>query len=113
VAGWLTPKEPIPAAVYAIASALTVSLLLGGWAVLAYGGYVRPEFLPAPHQVILAAIRLIRDGELWTHVRASCFVIFLGFALASMLAVPLGILMGSFSLVEALIEPVIDFVRYH
>ena len=32
--------------------------------------------------------------------------------MASLLAVPLGILMGSFALVEALVEPVVDFVRY-
>ncbi len=112
MAGWLTPKEPIPTAVYLTASALTVSLLLGGWAALSYGGFVRPEFLPTPHQVVLAAVELTSDGTLWTHIRASCFVIFTGFLVASALAVPLGILMGSFALVEALIEPVVDFVRY-
>ena len=112
MAGWLTPKEPIPRAVYLTASAITVAMLLGGWAVLSYGGLVRPEFLPTPDQVLRSAIEMGGDGSLWTHVRASCFVIFLGFALASVLAVPLGILMGSFALVEALIEPVIDFVRY-
>jgi NitT/TauT family transport system permease protein len=112
VAGWLTPKEPIPRGVYLGASLLTVVLLLGGWTLLSYGGLVRPEFLPSPGQVAWTAVQLTADGTLWTHVRASCFVIFLGFALASVLAVPLGILMGSFSLVEALLEPVIDFVRY-
>jgi len=112
MAGWLTPKEPIPPAVHLTASSLTVLVLLGGWAALSYGGFVRPEFLPAPHQVALSAVELAGDGTLWTHIRASCFVIFTGFVLASALAVPLGILMGSFALVEALIEPVIDFVRY-
>ena len=112
VTGWLRPKEPIPAAVYLAASTLTVVVLLGGWCVLAYGRFVRPEFLPAPHEVVLAAVKLTLDGELLTHVRASCFVIFTGFALASLLAIPLGILMGSFALVEALVEPVVDFVRY-
>lgn len=112
MAGWLTPKEPIPAGVYLGASSLTVLALLGGWSFLAYGGHVRPEFLPGPHQVALAAIELLADGTLWTHVQASCFVIFTGFAAASILAVPLGILMGSFALVEALVEPVVGFVRY-
>ena len=36
----------------------------------------------------------------------------MGFALASVLAIPLGILMGTFQLVEAMIEPVTNFVRY-
>jgi NitT/TauT family transport system permease protein len=112
MASWLTPKEPIPAGVYMAAGILTVAVILGGWAYLAYGGHVRPEFLPAPHHVVLAALDLAGDGTLWTHIAASCFVIFLGFALASILAVPLGILMGSFALVEALVEPVVGFVRY-
>jgi NitT/TauT family transport system permease protein len=112
VAGWLAPKEPIPRPVYLTASAATVVALATGWAVLAYGGLVRPEFLPAPHHVLQTAIELAADGTLWTHVRASCFVILTGFALASLLAVPLGILMGSFALVEALLEPIVDFMRY-
>src|SRR5262249_53762359 len=102
----------IPAGVRAGASALTVVTLIGGWCLLAYGGLVRPEFLPAPHEVFVAAVKLIRDGDLWVHVRASCFVIFMGFAVASVLAVPLGILMGSFGLAEAALEPIVNFVRY-
>ena len=50
--------EPIPRSVYAAASALTVTALLGGWAWLTYAGLVRPEFLPAPHHVVLAAVGL-------------------------------------------------------
>src|SRR5262245_8749322 len=112
MASWLTPKEPIPGGAYVAASVLTVVVLLGGWAFLTYGGHVRPEFLPAPHQVVLAAVDLIGDGTLWMHITASCFVIFLGFVLASVLSVPLGILMGSFALVEAVLEPIVGFMRY-
>ena len=41
-----------------------------------------------------------------------CTVIFSGFILASIFAVPIGILMGSFKIVEAAIEPLTNFVRY-
>lgn len=109
---WLTPKEPIPRGVYLTAAALTVAAGLGVWAGLTYGGGVRPEFLPPPHRVLFTAVELVADGTLWEHVRASCFVILSGFLLASVLAVPLGILMGSFALVEALVEPLVAFVRY-
>ena len=50
---------------------------------LARSGLVRTEFLPTPHQVALAAIDLAQDGSLWTHIAASCFVVLVGFALAS------------------------------
>jgi NitT/TauT family transport system permease protein len=112
VIDWLRPKEPIPATLRLTASGLTVATVIGGWCLLAYGGLVRPEFLPAPHEVLVAAVKLIRDGDLWIHIQASCFVIFSGFVVASVLAVPLGILMGSFALVEALVEPIVGFVRY-
>src|SRR5262249_42557443 len=62
--------------------------------------------------VALAGVDLMKDGSLWDHIRASCFVVLMGFALASILAIPLGILMGTFQLVEAIIEPVTDFIRY-
>ena len=112
VSGWLTPKERIPKPVYLSASALTVALVLGGWAALSYSGRVRPDFLPTPDRVLRTGLELFRDGSLWGHIGASCFVILTGFALASVLAVPIGILMGTFALVEAVIEPVTDFVRY-
>jgi NitT/TauT family transport system permease protein len=112
MASWLSPKDPIPAAVYLSASTLTVLTGLGVWGVLTYGGFVSPMFLPAPHQVIVTGGRLLADGSLLVHIQASATVIFTGFALASVLAIPLGIFMGSFKLVEALVEPIVDFVRY-
>ena len=112
MAGWLSPKDPIPRPVYLTASTLTVGAILAGWVLLAHSGFVRTEFLPTPTQVALAAADLMKDGSLWTHIGASCFVVLVGFGLASVLAVPLGILMGTFQLVEAIIEPVTDFIRY-
>ena len=102
MAGWLSPKDPIPRPVYVTASTLTVGAILAGWLLLAHSGLVRTEFLPTPTQVALAAADLVKDGSLWTHIGASCFVVLVGFGLASVLAVPLGILMGTFQLVEAI-----------
>jgi NitT/TauT family transport system permease protein len=112
MASWLSPKEPIPARVYLAASTLTLLTGFGSWCVLTYGGFASPTFLPPPHQVIVTGARLLADGSLLLHIRASATVIFTGFAIASVVAIPLGIFMGSFKLVEALVEPIVDFVRY-
>jgi NitT/TauT family transport system permease protein len=109
---WLSPKDPIPARVYLSASTLTVLTGLTLWGVLTYGGFASPTFLPPPHQVIVTGGHLLADGSLLVHIQASATVIFTGFALASVLAIPLGIFMGSFKLVEALFEPIVNFVRY-
>jgi NitT/TauT family transport system permease protein len=111
-AGYLRPQEPIPRRVYlAIVIGSAVSLLVL-WCVLAYGGVVEPLFLPSPTAILSAGFELIRDGSLFQDIRASLSVIVTGWALAAVAGVPVGILMGSFKVVEALVEPVVDFVRY-
>jgi NitT/TauT family transport system permease protein len=108
----LRPHEPIPRSAYlagGIASAAGLFLL---WAVLTYGGFVAPLFLPSPSDIVHAAAALVGDGSLQTHTAASVTVIVTGWALAVLLAVPLGILMGTLKFVEAILEPIVNFVRY-
>jgi len=109
---WLAPKEPIPRAVSLPTSLLGAVALFAAWALLTYGRIVDPLFLPAPHIVLMAAADMAENGSLWRHVAASCSVVLVGFMLASVIAVPLGIVMGSFALVQALLEPPVNFVRY-
>ncbi|MFL5259724.1 MAG: ABC transporter permease [Hyphomicrobiales bacterium] len=114
--GWLeaysAPKQEIPRGVYLAVSGLVAALLIGLWCVLSYGGLVRADFLPTPDAVLRAGIEGIRDGSLIVNTGVSVGEIMSGFILASILAVPLGILMGSFKIAEAAIEPVTNFVRY-
>ncbi|MGH7153263.1 MAG: ABC transporter permease, partial [Acetobacteraceae bacterium] len=58
------------------------------------------------------AVSGINDGTLMVNTSVSVTEIMSGFVIASVLAVPIGILMGSFKIVEAAIEPVTNFVRY-
>ncbi|MCX6046788.1 MAG: ABC transporter permease [Chloroflexi bacterium] len=109
----LRPQEPIPRTHYAAIVIFSLTLLFGIWAVLSYGGFVKPSyFLPTPTAVLSAAVRMIASGELLENAWASTSVILIGWAVAAVLAVPLGILMGSFKFFEALFEPVVDFIRY-
>ena len=112
IESYFTPKKDIPAGIYLSAGILTTSVVLGGWCLLTYGGFVGRIFLPAPHQVAVAGYELIADGSLIKHTAASLFVILSGFILASVVAIPLGIFVGSFRLIEALVEPLNNFVRY-
>jgi NitT/TauT family transport system permease protein len=110
--GVLSPRDPISRRAYLLANAFTVLLIFSLWSLFTYGGFVRTDFLPAPHMVLLAAYKLAASGILLTDTTASVFVIFSGFLLASVVAIPLGILVGTFKMVEALVEPVVNFVRY-
>jgi NitT/TauT family transport system permease protein len=108
----LTPKASIPVSVIWSASTVAWALLIGLWAVLSYGAVVPAMFLPTPGAVFEAAVRLSRDGTLGTHIWASVEVVMVGFLISSLVAVPVGLLMGSFRVVQAFLEPLVNFIRY-
>lgn len=109
---YFVPKEEIPARVYLAVSALAGIVLFGLWCLLTYGGLVRTDFLPPPHRVATTAVKLIDNGSLLKHTSASVTVILVGFVISSVVAVPIGILSGSFRIVEAFVEPIVNFSRY-
>jgi NitT/TauT family transport system permease protein len=49
---------------------------------------------PTPLQVITGALELIQDGTLWDHIDSSLYRVGVGFGLAMLIAVPLGLWMG-------------------
>ncbi len=85
----------------------------------AIGHPANPVFLPAPHEVAVAFHRGFttpprRTGEKWLHesLWQSVQIIAWGFAISSILGVPLGILCGTFPFFSKLTEPFVDFTRY-
>ena len=83
------------------------------------GRRANPAFLPAPHQVAKSLYTAfttepMRRNAPWLHQRIgqSLKVLAQGFLLACLLAVPLGILCGTFDFFSKLIEPFVDFMRY-
>jgi NitT/TauT family transport system permease protein len=87
-------------------------VLLGAWWLATGLGVVGPLFLPSPESVWNALSEQAGNGELWGDASVSVFRIIVGFALATAMAIPIGILVGCYRFCEALIEPVVDFVRY-
>jgi len=107
-----TPKKDIPRRAYFSAMTVITVPVLVAWCIATYGGWANPDFLPAPHAPFVAGWEMLQDGSLLKHAWASVSVIFTGFILASVIAVPLGIFMGSFKIVEGAVEPIVNFVRY-
>jgi NitT/TauT family transport system permease protein len=108
----LTPRRSIPAGLRWTAGAIVAGAILLAWTVATYGGFVDTTFCPMPHQVATAFLRTLVDGSLLKHTWSSLVVINLGFFLSSAIAIPLGILMGSYRVVQAALEPVVNFIRY-
>jgi NitT/TauT family transport system permease protein len=112
IEAYFAPKKEFAQRAYHTVSALVGLFVFGFWSLLSYGGLVRADFLPTPTAVLAAARDGIGDGSLLRDTAVSVREIMSGFALASIFAVPLGILMGSFKIVEAALEPITNFVRY-
>jgi NitT/TauT family transport system permease protein len=73
---------------------------------------VDPVFLPTPEAVWEAARAVVGDENLWLDVKASFVRVTAGFLLAAAIALPVGIAIGVFKVFEALLQPVVEFIRY-
>lgn len=89
----------------------TLALLLL-WEAAARGGLVSPRFLPPPSLVLATLWEMATARDLLFHAGVSTLRVLGAFALAAVMAVPIGVLMGSFRVVGAALEPVVDFIRY-
>lgn len=105
-------REDIPNWIYASLGAGFIALLLLAWTLVTQAELVNPLFLPPPGEVINEAISQIQSGVLIEDTSASLYRIVVGWLIATLIAVPIGILMGNFKFFEALFEPFIDLVRY-
>jgi NitT/TauT family transport system permease protein len=105
-------RKDIPRRNYNTLAIATFIAFIATWCILTYGGFVNLSFIPTPSKVIDAGRFLFAKGDFLTDVLWSASRIYGGFAVAACLAIPLGIFMGSFKRIEALISPFCSFVRY-
>jgi ABC-type nitrate/sulfonate/bicarbonate transport system permease component len=73
---------------------------------------VSSVLFPPPWKVVVKAIELIRDGTLGTEVAASLSRILIGFIGGSLIGIPIGLAIGSFTLVRRVLEPYTEFLRF-
>jgi NitT/TauT family transport system permease protein len=108
----LAPKEPIPRTLAVALGFAAFAIVIAVWSILTYGGIVEPLFLPAPGTVAKAAYDMFVHENFASDVWASFRRIGLGFLMAAVLGIPLGIAIGSFRAVQAFFEPIIGAIRY-
>jgi NitT/TauT family transport system permease protein len=107
-----TPKEDISRSLYLTLGVQSFIIFFILWCVLTYGGFIKPAFLPAPHIVVQAGVKLFTEFDLISDIWASAFRVGMGFIIAAAIGVPLGILMGTLTVVAAFVEPIMGFIRY-
>jgi len=93
-------------------SIIVFALLLAAWWLATATGEVKPIFLPGPPQVVTRLWGLAQSGQLWQDASISIWRITVGFLISTAFALPIGVLIGCYKSWEAIVEPVVDFIRY-
>ena len=93
----------------ALAGLLT---FLGAWAVLSYSDIVPSVILPSPTEVLQAFPVLHFQEALVRSAGWSLYRVTMGFVLSGLVAIPLGLLMGTFPPVKHFLSPLIDPLRF-
>lgn len=96
-------------------SLVTALILLGLWFLVTGMGWVKPLFLPSPFAVygkfMIAMTDGVANSTLAEHTLASLGRVLGAFAIASITAIPIGIMMGMSSFVRGVLDPIIEFYR--
>ena len=99
--------------VLSITGALT---FFGIWYLAAYAELAPPQFLPVPHEVLAKLYELMNTPfsgfTVQEHLLASLQRFGLGFGLAVLVGVPLGLMMGWFRVLDEIISPLFNGLRF-
>lgn len=88
----------------------TISMLafLAFWEASVALKWVNPLFTSSPTRILLTGIEMFADGSIYEHIAISGYEFAVGYGLALVIGVPLGILMGWYSRLNAVLEPFVS-----
>jgi NitT/TauT family transport system permease protein len=106
IRGWISQRR------YWSLAAIGVALPLAAWFALSTLGTVNKVFLPGPFDVARRVVTWYENDDLLGDIQISCYRVVAGWALSALIALPLALFIGTYRFVQALLEPLTDFVRY-
>ncbi len=106
IRGALASRHYVTFAVLGVATPLLL------WIAVSFSGVMPKMFMPAPQDVVTRFLTWVANGGFTGDLAISVQRVTLGFLAALAVALPLGLLSGTFKPVEAFLEPAMDFVRY-
>lgn len=117
VGGVLRIREDVPGWLKAVLGTIPVAVLLLIWWLLTGSGpaeerVISPTILPSPLEVLESLRGLWFDRALTRNAAISFGRVLAGFAVGVAIAFPLGLLMGSFSKIKAMFNPLAVFGAY-
>src|ERR1700694_400199 len=108
---YLTPKQAIPRRIVFTLGIASFVVILTVWS-LASVVIDNPLFAPSPARVWTSWVDMMLHRNFLSDIGWRAFRIIGGFLSAAVMAVPLGLLMGSFEVVRSFFQPPLNFIRY-
>lgn len=108
----IRPLEPVAPWARVVLGLAFFVLFVAAWSWATFGGHVSPTFLADPLTMLEDGWLLLTRYGFLADIGMTVWRVVGGFVLAAVVAVPLGILMGTYKAVEAFLEPFVSFARY-
>src|SRR5919106_589920 len=108
----MRPLDPVTSKQRAVYGFAFFVLFVAVWAWATFGGYVSKTFLANPLTMLQEGWELLTKHGFLFDIGMTVWRVVGGFALAAVIAVPLGVLMGAYKPFEAFLEPFVSFARY-
>lgn len=105
-------RAPIPRSASLAAAIGTAAFVVLIWALAVPLGWISSAFLPSPLAVGRTLVRMTISGNLPWNAAVSIARVWAAFLLSVVMAIPIGVLMSSYRIVGAALEPLVDFIRY-
>jgi ABC-type nitrate/sulfonate/bicarbonate transport system permease component len=93
---------------HALLGTLSMTAFLIFWEMSVALEWVNPLFTSAPSRILSTGYEMFADGSIYPHLQVSGYEFLVGYGLAIILGVPLGILMGWYGRVNAVLEPFVS-----
>jgi len=105
-------KKQVPKRVQVLLGFASWVLFFLGWHLLATNSQINQQLFPPPLKVFTALWMLFAEENFLADVLQSVFRILASYGIAIAIALPLGLLMGTFPMVEAFLNPLVSPFRY-
>jgi NitT/TauT family transport system permease protein len=92
----------------ALLGAVAVAVFLAFWESAVRLGWVNPLFTSSPSRIFAAAVQMFADRSILYDLQVSGFEFVVGYGLAIAVGIPLGILMGWYRRLNAVLDPFVS-----
>jgi NitT/TauT family transport system permease protein len=86
------------------------AIIFVGWGTISL--FYKATFFPSPLETVIGAWELLADGTLVKFSLISLWRVFQGWFLGSVIAVPIGVMIGRSRIIRKIMEPLVDYFRF-